>query len=496
MQSLRLTSAGSWLNRGVSTSLSRRDFLTASGAALAALAVPRHAYGSPSAISSPVGTASYVSEPSLRPPTLTVSTLTHPAPGYVFLASLNGPGQRGPLIIDNAGNVVFFRPLDQVAINFRRQIYKGKPVLTWWQGVISNLGTGEGEGVIVDETYSTVAHVRAGNGLEADVHELLLTANGTALITVYNQVQADLTSVGGPVSGAVLDSIIQEIDVQTGRVVFEWHSLDHVPLTDTYAPVLDPFDYFHVNSIDVDTDGNLLVSARNTSAVYKLDRSSGRVLWRLSGRSSDFELGPDAQFMYQHDARGHPDGTITLFDDGPGPSSQQSRAIRLGINPAAMRAELLQDYRHPEPLASAAMGNAQVLGGEAQLVGWGTQPYVTEFGPTGDVRFDAKFDGGAWNYRAFRDTWVGRPTTKPSVAAVRKSGGVNVFASWNGSTETRHWRVSAGSSAASLHPVKTSAAGGFETAIHIAGRPRFVSVAALDASHRPIGSSHAVRVRA
>ncbi len=368
-------------------------------------------------------------------------------------------------------------------------------MLTWWEGVISKIGTGEGEGVILDQSYKTVARVQAGNGYKADVHEFLLTAKGTALITVYNAVQADLTSVGGPASGTVLDSIVQEIDVKTGSVLFEWHSLDHVPLTDTYAPVLDPFDYFHVNSIDVDLDGNLLICARNTSAVYKVDRSSGKVLWRLSGRSSDFELGPNAQFMYQHDARAHTDGTITLFDDGPGPSSTQSRAIRLGLDLGAMRADLLQDFRHPEPISSVAMGNAQVLGGDAVLVGWGTEPYVTEFGPRGDVRFDAKFDGGAWNYRAFRDVWVGRPTTKPAVVGVRHASSVSVYASWNGSTRTAYWRVSAGTAADALAVVKTVRAKGFETTIRVAGRPRYVSVTALDAAHKPLGVSRAVRVR-
>jgi hypothetical protein len=308
-------------------------------------------------------------------------------------------------------------------------------------------------------------------------------------------VQADLSSVGGPSNGTVLDSIVQEVDVKSGRVLFEWHSLDHIPLTDTYSPVLDPFDYFHINSVDVDLDGNLLISARNTSALYKVDRSSGKILWRLGGRSGDFELGPSAFFMYQHDARAHSDGTITLFDDGPGPSSAQSRAIRLGIDLGSMRANVLQDYRHPTPLAAAAMGNAQVLGGNAMLVGWGTEPYITEFGPLGDVRFDAKFDGDAWNYRAFRDTWIGRPTTKPAVAAAARGNRVTVYASWNGSTETAYWRVSSGQSASSLAPAKTVPAVGFETAIPIAGRPHVVSVTALDRAHRQLGRSRTVAVR-
>jgi hypothetical protein len=465
----------------VRATTTRREFLTAAAGAAAALALPRTAFGSAQPAH---GFAVFQSVPGLEPPTLSVLTRANPAPGLLFVATLNGPGQRGPMIVDDRGRVVWFRKVDSVAIDFRVQRYLGKPVLTWWEGEISAQGIGQGEGVIVDETYTEVARVRAGNGLQADVHELLLTPAGTALITAYTSVAVDLTAVGGPESHPTLDSVVQEVDVRTGRVLFEWHSLDHVPITDSYAPVLDPYDYFHVNSIDVDLDGNLLVSARNTSAVYKLDRATGRVLWTLGGRSSDFELGPRSTFMYQHDARGHADGTITLFDDGPSVSSQQSRAIRLGLDLGAMRADLLQEYVHPAALASVAMGNAQSLAGDTLLVGWGTQPYVTEFGPGGEVRFDAKFDGDAWNYRAFRSAWVATPTVPPTVVLRRHPGKTIAYVSWNGSTQTAYWRVEANG----IPLVKVPKAG-FETAIALKGSPSHVTVTALDARHRVLATS-------
>jgi hypothetical protein len=454
----------------------RREFLAAAAGGVAALAAPRVAF----AREETPGAASFVSAPRLRPPTLTVNTLNGPAPGLLFVASLNGPGQRGPLILDDHGRVVWFHPVETVAINFRRQVYRGKPVLTWWEGQITDTGIGEGEGVIVDAAYTEIARVRAGNGLQADVHELLLTPRGTALLTAYASVTADLTAVGGPAAHATLDSVVQEVDVKSGTVLFEWRSLDHVPVTDSYAPILDPYDYFHVNSIDVDVDGNLLVCARNTSAVYKLERTTGKVLWRLGGKSSDFTLGPGAFFMYQHDARGHADGTLTLFDDGPGPSSQQARALRLGLDLAGMHAIVLQQYTHPQPLEPSAMGNAQVLADDGIVVGWGTEPYVTEFGAGGDVRFDAKFDGNAWNYRAFRSPWVGRPTTPPAVVVRRHVGKVLVYVSWNGSTETAFWRIEADD------VQKTVPATGFETVVPVRGRPQAVSVTPLDARRRPL----------
>lgn len=471
----------------------RREFLAAAAGGTLALTLPGRALARAWALAgSARDISTFRSVPSLKPPTVEVLTRTTPAPGYLFVASLNGPGQRGPLIVDDRGRVVWFKPVETVAINFRRQTYLGKPVLTWWEGTISQQGIGEGELVIVDDTYTEVARVQAGNGYKVDVHEQLLTPQGTLLLTAYDTVPVD---VGSAAAFPTLDSIVQEVDVKTGAVLFEWHSLEHVPIADSYAPLVAPFDYFHVNSIDVDLDGNLLVSARNTSAIYKLDRTTGRILWRLGGRSSDFTLGPGVRFMYQHDARGHADGTLTLFDDGPGPSSEQARALRLGLDLQAMHAIVLQQYTHPTPLDVSAMGNAQLLEGDAVLVGWGTQPYLTEFGPGGDVRLDAKFTGDAWNYRAFRDTWRGRPAAPPAVAAQHHSRGTLVYASWNGTTETAHWRVSGGPTPAALQPLKVAPASGFETEIALRSRPAYVAVTALDARKRALASSHALRVR-
>ena len=471
----------------------RREFLATAAAGAAALALPRVAWPRDTRGAAGPGFATYVSEPSLKPPTLTVSTLNDPAPGYVFLTTLTGPGQRGPIIVDDHANVVWFRRTDKVAIDFRRQIYRGKPVLTWWEGDITQIGTGQGVGMIVDEHYETIATVKAGNGYQADVHELLLTPQGTALITAYNEVTADLTSIGGPSAHNTLDSIVQEVDIASGNVLFEWHSLDHVPVADSWSPILDPFDYFHVNSIDVHPDGNLIVSARNTWGVYKLDRKTGSVIWRLGSKSSDFTLGPGVEFEYQHDARAHADGTITIFDDGSGDDSHQARAIRIGVDERSRQAVLLQEYPHTPGLAVKAMGNAQVLPGEGMFVGWGTEPYITEFDALGDVRFDASLDGGGWNYRSFRNAWVGKPSLPPALAVRKRGAGSVAYASWNGSTEAAWWRVEAGPSRSSLSPVATVRKSGFETAIPVPGHPGWLSVTALDDAKRPLSTSRAVR---
>jgi hypothetical protein len=213
------------------------------------------------------------------------------------------------------------------------------------------------------------------------------------------------------------------------------------------------------------------------------------VIWTLGGKSSDWQLGPGVLFMYQHDARAHTDGTITLYDDGSGDPSHQSRAVRIGLEQATRRAVLLQEFVHPTAITAAAMGNAQFLSNGNVLVGWGTAPYVTEFGPLGDVRFDAKFDGDAWNYRAFRDVWHARPAHPPALAVTRRGATATLHASFNGSTETAYWRVLGGPVRSALRPLTTVRASGFETAIKLQRAPARLAVTALDAAKRPIATS-------
>ena len=261
--------------------------------------------------------------------------------GDIFVGPQQGPISRGPEILDRNGHVVWYKPApaNDNVMDFRVQTYRGHPVLTWWQGNV-NAGTGRGTDYIYDSHYRQVATVRAGNGLSADLHEFKLTSANTALITAYYPVYVDARSVHRPAKQIVLDSVVQEIDVPTGLVLFQWDSLDHVPLTDSRAALparrtRNPFDYFHINSIDVDHDGNLVISGRNTWAAYKLSRQSGQIIWTLGGRHSTFKLGAGATFAFQHDVRirsGH-DWYVTLFDDGGGPPEvHQSRALELFLD--------------------------------------------------------------------------------------------------------------------------------------------------------------------
>jgi len=451
----------------------------------------------------PLKTRSFRSRPDLRPALVTVEQRSAGAsPGYLFLGPKQraARGQKGPMILDDAGEPIWFRPLKGPLQPFdvRAQSFRGRPVLTWWEGR-SRFGEGRGVNVIVDDRYRRIARVQAGNGYEADQHEFLLTDRGTAIVVVYQPVRRDLSSVRGAVHGTVTDSIVQEIDVDTGLVLFEWHSLGTVGLRESYGPPPDTgrlsYDYFHVNSVDVDADGDLLISARDTWAVYKLDRESGAVVWRLGGKRSDFRMGRGTSFAWQHDARRQADGTLTLFDNAAAPPvRKRSRALVLAVDERARRASLVRSTVHPRGLLAANQGNANRQPNGNVLVGWGSQRYLSEHTPDGRVVFNARFALGSESYRAFRSPWTGRPLTRPRIAAAaRGAGQLSLYASWNGATEVATWEVLGGARPDALAPLGTLARTGFETAMRVRTQTPWIAARAKDAAGAVLGTSRAIR---
>jgi hypothetical protein len=425
--------------------------------------------------------------PDLRPQTIELLERSRFAsPGYIFIAPKKDVEQGGPLIVDNRGRTVWFLPVDRRGVtDFRVQRYRGKPVLTWWRGK-SDDGKRLGEYSIYDSSYELVAHVRPGNRIASDMHEFAITPRNTALMTLSHGVRVK--------SRPVLEGAFQEVDIRTGRVLFEWHSIDHVPLVESYYRLpRNPdrsYDYFHINSIDLDRDGNYLVSARNTHTVYKIDRRTGRIIWRLGGKRTDFALGPGVAFAWQHDARRQPNRTLTLFDNEAFPElRRQSRGIVLRVDERHRRVTLVHTFVHSPSLVAVDQGNMQKLPNGHYLVGWGHQPYVTEFGPHGKTLLDLRFGhAGVDSYRAYRFPWVGRPHSRPAVSVQ----GDTLYASWNGATEVRSWQLLVGSEKARLRPLLSVPKAGFETTIRLPDAAAWVAVRALDRLGRSLARSAAV----
>ena len=453
----------------------------------------------------PAAVDRFRSRPDLQSPVVRVTRRAKdPAPGLILLAPFSpkgSPKPDGPLIADNRGDLVWFKPVKRgtAVTDLQVQRLGGKPVLTWWEGRFAK-GWGYGEYHVLDSSYREIATIKARNGYRSDLHDMVLTDRGTAILLTYDRVQRDLRFAGGARRGVVVDNVVQEVDIATGLVVFEWHSLGQVGLEESFSHPdgRHSWDYFHINSVEPDTDGNLIVSARNTCALYKINRTTGEIVWRLGGKKSDFKLGKGARFCFQHDARRAGPGVITLFDNQAGPPilAKQSRALRLRVDERARTARVQQAYTHPGGLLAMNQGSARTQPNGNVFVGWGGAPVFSEFSRSGKLLFDGRLTKGKGNYRAVRARWSGRPAEPPAVAARRtgKGGRVEVFASWNGATEVDRWQVLAGGSRERLRGVASKARRGFETAI-TTRKARYVAVRALDGRGRTLGTSKAIRPR-
>jgi len=440
------------------------------------------------------------SAPSLTPAVLTVTATSAAArrDGDIFLATYPGPGSMGPTIYAPSGQLVWFKPLpaSASATNVRVQRYLGRTVLTWWQGTISIHGFGLGVGEIYSTSYRPIATVHAGDGLAEDLHELTITPSGTALITAWKPLYCDLAGVGGRAYGALYDAVFQEIDIRTGLVTYEWDSLEHVPLSDSYMPpsgasVGWPFDWFHLNSVALEGDGSILISSRSTWTVYDIDAGSGRVLWQAGGRKPTFTMGPGTMTAWQHDAQPLGEDTYSVFDNGGPPTAQKhSRGEVVRIDPATASASLVTTVTTPRPIFAETQGDLQLLPDGNWWIGWGDVNQSSEVGAGGRLLFEAHTPSGSESYRSLRFAWHGSPATRPSVAVSGGPGGsLRVYASWNGATDVARWRLEAGASRGALSPLLSEPRAGFETVLRAPATVRFVAVEALSGGGRVLSVS-------
>jgi hypothetical protein len=457
----------------------------------------------------------FVSRPDLLPPQITVHKSSGASTGDIFITPLPSPvvhpesnnaitihpvGPGGPMIIDSRGRLVWFDQLKPpvYAINFRPQRYAGHEVLTWWQGSVTSSAFGLGAGVIADTHYGTVHTVRTGNGYPADLHEFVITPSGDAFFTVYSPILVHLPGTAPGKLSPLLDAIVQEVDIRTGLVVWEWHAYGHIPLADSYAtPALSAdYDAYHINAVQPLSGGRVLVSARDTSAIYEIDHATGRILWKLGGKASTFRLGRGARFYFQHDAQLLPGNRVSLFDDEAGPPfyAKASRGLVLALDLGRRMARVLRQYHRPggDTLAQSE-GSVQTLAGGNVFVGFGSTPFFSEFSASGKLLFDAQLPTDDGSYREYRFPWSATPRTRPVAVARRSSPGrVSVYVSWNGASTVASWQVLAGSSAASLSPVATVRRRDFETRIDIDTSAGVVKVRALSSSGRVLSSSTAL----
>ena len=388
--------------------------------------------------------------------------------GHVFIdPGGDSTDHRGPMILDGMGNLVWTSDQYETTTNLKVQQYRGNEYLTFWSGQKAKT-MGTGTYYMLDDTYSVVHTVNAvGDGLKADLHEFKITSDDTALLTVYNKTQADLTEMGWfrGKDGWIVDNLFQEVDIATGRLLFEWRARDHFNPEDSYMTnpfggysAGIPFDFFHINSIEKDRNGDYLISSRHFHSVMLIDGRTGDVMWELGGHSDDFEDlsdGAASDFSWQHDARWLDEeaGLMTLFDNGvawPHVDAPYSEGRVIRVDAEKHTAELLHSYVSLQHARSSSQGSVQFLdtgeGEEHVFVGWGSSAAYSEFAPDGELLCETHFAASAlfwWervkSYRAFKYLdWHATPKAWDPSAAI---DGSTLAVSWNGATEVAFWAL-------------------------------------------------------
>jgi hypothetical protein len=489
-----------------------------------AAVVPAARASDPAGAYTTAGAWHFASAPALHPPKLLVQDRSKTVPTGDFLATAMPnvadarpmTGEGGPLILDGRLRPVWVRGVGSrlIASNLQQESYQGQPVLVWWEAAPNRLASRftDARVVVVDRHYRQIAVLRSSPPWTIDAHDAWIDGNDIWVTVGRFVAGQDLTPYGGRPGSKVWDMGAQEYDLRTGRVVYTWDALNpmgqpHVSLADSeVAPPTTPgtaWDAYHLNSIQILPDRRLLISMRNTWAIYLVDPQSGRTVWTLGGKHSSFASGPGTHFAWQHDARlvttGSDDGTgsrekLTVYNDNCCPSGMLGRALGpseglvLRLDTVAWRASLAAAYRHNPPLHTPYLGSMELEPDGDALVGSGSS--FSEYTPAGKDLFDATWPGKDESYRVLgTTTWVGTPYYPPSGVLRRVGGRGVVYASWNGATQVARWEVLGGASASQLRGVASRPRVGFETAIPLARTYRTYQVRALDAQGHMLGAS-------
>lgn len=416
----------------------------------------------------------FVSNPSLSAPLLHVSTwepskISPTGGSHIFLR--HDYEQSSPLILSATDlSVVYMNRSYDRTSDIRPQRIGNQTFLTFYSGSIVD-GHGSGDGLVLDGAYREAHRVQV-SGLgrtRNDLHEFEVTADGTALVTAYDEVRMDLKPYGGSTRGVLLDGVFQEINVTTGEVLFQWRASEHVELRDSFYRMESKWDFFHINSVQKTQAGNYLISARHMHSIYLISGTTGDILWTLGGKTNQFtELDPVSNpsgdalltFAWQHHARFLPntnDTELTFFDNHALTTTQHckhdcSRGLHVRLDTAALTAQIVTEYLHPQSLQAQSQGSVQPLADGNVFVGWGRCPSFTEHTADGEAVMEVQFS--PWhtrtneialdNYRAYRGDWHATPEWNPDVVARTEEDGedageVKVYVSWNGATEVRYW---------------------------------------------------------
>ncbi|TGJ87265.1 hypothetical protein E0Z10_g1419 [Xylaria hypoxylon] len=450
-------------------------------------------------------------------------TKTDNAP-YIFL-TLDSPvddGSAGPIIYraDDL-SLVYSDPRWSTVYNAHIGQLNGSDYLVFIEQ--SRVGDGLSTNCLLYDSMYTLAYNVSSHGprdASMGIHECQLTAAGSAVVILKEIISFNLTAVGGPEDGKILDNIIQEVDIETGELLWTWRASDHYDISESYleykhgsgafASSKSLIDLFDLNKT---SEGDFLISARHTHNIIFVDSKSGRINWTLGGKNNNFvdiSVGNATDFAWQHDARFSNAALtqLTMFDNHnisstTGCTVNCSRGKHVELDYVNHTVRLISEFYHPESLVSGFEGSYQTTRSGNVFLGWGANPTFTEHIPSGECVLDVQFDlwrpdkGYPVNYRAFKMDWKAYPTWDPNIAALEAGphGYFKVYVSWNGATEVSEWQVLVGTSYDSVTKSATAVPrAGFETEILLKSDLPFVRAAAVDKDGHVLGMTAVTHV--
>ncbi|RPI13705.1 MAG: T9SS C-terminal target domain-containing protein [Ignavibacteriae bacterium] len=328
-------------------------------------------------------------------PPFNVTVNSNPSDGYLFLTPYNGKSYL--IISDKNGIPLWSAILQSFSGDFKKQSGNN---FSYFDGALKKHFELDYNFIKTDSFY-------CGNGYTTDIHELRVLSNGYALLMAYDTQVVDMSKIitGGDTAALVFGTIIQEVD-DNNNVVFQWRSWDHFEITDALHENLlaHKIDAVHGNSIDVDTDNNLILSSRHLDEVTKINRTTGDIIWRFGGLNNQFTyLNDSIPFHYQHAARRISNGNITIYDNGNFHTPHYSRAAEYHLDEVNKTAELVWQYIHTPIIYGFWGGFVQRLPGGNTLISWGgTNPTITEVTPSGNIAFEGSYPSGVYTYRAYK----------------------------------------------------------------------------------------------
>ncbi len=390
-------------------------------------------------------------------PQINITTNSNPDPDPIFIDNRGGGGNPYNVIFDNNGSPIWYMKMPDERRDMKVQ----------HNGVMTMLARDEGGDHFngFNTNYQQITNYWPTNGYSGDEHELQVLADGTYFMTAIRTQTVDMTRyvTNGNPAASVTENILQEFS-PSGDLIFKWRPWDHINILDEQQFIdltSSSFDFAHMNAIDVDTDGHILISSRNTSEVTKINRDTGDIIWRLGGAHNQFTYvnDPLGGTRNQHCVRMVTTNDYTIFDNGNLHNPSESRGVEYVLDTNKMTATLVWQYPPtPSPsLFSYYMGDVQRLPNGNTLINWaiGPLPKLTEVRPDGTKVFEMNWVNQWEAYRVWRCHWQG-VALQPYLIVQSYPDNVTLIFNQFGDTNVAFYKIYGGTASQSTNLLATS----------------------------------------